>query len=291
VTYTDMSRIALRLSRAQTRRAVLHRSGKRREEARQAWLEVNEPQAPGSIGAPEAELHRTVWGAINGRPDFIPDPTKSWKDYVAEIVSQRAEEAMHLLAGEAERGNRDAATAFAMITVRLVGKLNALADSTPDALKSFARSQISWPVLKSPHRHFTQQEDDYFRALGVGQDAPWKTDESADWSPHDPAGKLAVEICRELNDVQRNWRFIGSFRPLADWESLAAKLPRFSGKTAAVAQWERAVRAFAKAHPEKLPPLNKRVPKSKRRRDGGISSHVFTMLKDKLRSMAGLNKY
>jgi hypothetical protein len=272
--------------------------------ARRCWLEDNRPVEPTTSFAHfarfpdkdeqseawQASIHRAVWEGIKENSGIIPDEHKSWKDYAAATLSAQARLQIENLKWIVQEGYADAIEVLASLALDTVKALNELAlnQSYTSGFRPFARNQITWPVFKSPHTAFGEQESDYFKALEVGADHPWKIEQFAKWDPEDEAGKLAVESYDEINRARRLPTLIflqGAACPT--WKRSALELPPFSRERHVVLEWFNVARQYFLLHPGKLRLL--KVPASKRKRRG-ISSHAFTMLREKYLSMAGLNK-
>jgi hypothetical protein len=276
----------------------------RNQRTRQRWLEANRPVEPKESflefsSVPnrhdqreqwQAYIHRAVWETIKGNSGFVPDENKTWKEYAAEVLSAQTRleiENLKWIVQERYPNAIEALAALALDTAKTLNRL-ALNESHTSRLRGFARKQIAWPVFKSPHRYFSQEESLYFNALEVGADDPRKIEQFARWNPNDEAGKLALESYDEINRARQYPILIllqGSACPA--WKRAALNLPPFSQEKQVVLKWFNVAKEYFQLHSEKLDLLQ--IPASKRK-TAGISSHAFTILREKYLSMAGFNK-
>lgn len=242
----------------------------------------------------DRELHCLTWAyLLNSIIPFSPAPRTTWRDYAIEALQHQMKTASGHLKRLGRGGDSSAAIVLAKHSVESVQFLNSAArqDGFAKLLLPFSRRQIAWPCFKSPHRQFFQDEERLLDILQVAQGDARLIAENSNWNPNDAAGRVAMRVWQLLSA----WRNEDSkiyFRPLDEWSSSAAKLPRFNSNEQAVLAWFELAKAYIKAHPDEFDDAMRAIPipRSKRPKGGAISSHAFTMLREKFRSMAGFNK-
>jgi len=118
-------------------------------------------------------------------------------EHLLEVIS-------HNIAKLARRNNPDALQLLAKGAIALVRRLNQFARYKPqvEALRPLTRLMEVWPVLKSKHARFSQNEADYFGPLQLGEDLERNFSEDAKWSPD----SLAAQFWEEIHDVRTRFR-------------------------------------------------------------------------------------
>ena len=275
---------------------AMSRGAQKRSGTEQAhWFEVNRP--PAEAGIVSREDRESALPDLGLPPQFhhsvLPAPRTTWRDYAIEALQHQMKTASGHLKRLGRGGDSSAAIVLAKHSVESVQFLNSAArqDGFAKLLLPFSRRQIAWPCFKSPHRQFFQDEERLLDILQVAQGDARLIAEKLEPESNDAAGRVAMRVWQVLSA----WRNEDSkiyFRPLDEWSSSAAKLPRFNSNEQAVLAWFELAKAYIKAHPDEFDDAMRAIaiPRSKRPKGGAISSHAFTMLREKFRSMAGFNK-
>jgi hypothetical protein len=268
---------------------------------RDAWLATNAPSLNYILEASDDyNAQCFTWDYLKHDLDFDPRPDTTWRDYAAEAAKWTAIKVLGHLEFLALGGDAEAVEIFAERTIHMVRKLAELENAQPTAVKSFARRQRHWPVLKSFHKGFDVDHDEVLKSLAVGQDNPLNVYKGK-WRADDGLGSLALEIWDHLETLRLRARAAGWEPPVrraVEADRLARSLPAFGPTT--WFKWFEVAKLYiteTRQTPEAVTQLNKMVkaptreiPSYKIKSRRTIISHFFTMLKEKFCSMAGANR-
>lgn len=278
----DLAKIPTRLKR-------IVRETVARTEAQRARLVIElESELATAADQGKADLIRQTLVALRGNeaPFFgsLPTTAAGTKTMMVEAQIKRYVEHLERYA---VRGNSRCLELLAEVALGVVTRLNELVQSPRFAtkLKPFAERCYAWPVLKSPHPHFSQKEQELFDMLNVGEGVDPVLDRCAKWKPRSEQGKLVLEFLNEAIRIRQNATRMQVLRPLNDWEKAVTKLEPLKKDPDA---WFDLAKRYFEQRPEKLSALNRKVCgwKGKGKRVG-VSSHVWTELRRKFRSLAG----
>lgn len=281
------------------------------------WFERNAPPPNRHIGllggkinpdrVKEESLHRAVVRILSDIREFQPLKGRTWKDYAAFALAHDVGKNLPLLMDLADSGDAAAQVATSKICVQTAQKLKAFVSDNPGKLLAFSRSQIAWPVLISPHPHFSFQQpsqsfehaqDDLFKRLELGQEN-LRTIHGGNYDASDARAQIIFQIY-DLIETQRQIgeRGLSIFAglqgrcddPFHLWQSMAARLPSLCVETSEA--WWKMMDQFILWFPERIPGLKAlKAPRSKQTKDGKpFPRYVRDSLREKFRSMMGMNK-
>ena len=239
---------------------------------------------------------------------FVPCPLFPVTGFEAWQLGNAAAQNICELLGNAAVGSRDAAEQCAKVLCFAVNVMNDLRLKHPKLFQSLVRQSDRWPVLKSTHPRFDDNEIALMQDLG--KDLTPFFDSSTKWNPQDPVTKVAIEIyehVERMREKAKHFIWQGQKKPTKEWKQTLAENPWISelaslGKfdhDSAVIWWEHGRRFFDRTYPDPLKIFGltqTRVEKSKARPvyAGTLSrpiSHIKRDLKkeikDKFISLAG----
>ncbi len=269
---------------------------------RQKWLDDNKPRFLNLLNptSSEPELHRLVWETIKDSSFLIPKPGTSWRDYAAPVLRSRLSRVLYHLTPLAIAGDKEAVEALASAAIEAVAVISNLAQTKPELLRPFARKQRRWPVFKSTHLYFGEDEDAVMKLLDKlqqGEDCPIKI-AGGRWNPKDTLGEIALKIFDRFEATRVSQKLFPLIHS-SHFDSKIFGLSDFGPTTWPL--WAEVAESYVKAHyssPRAIEFLNalldnsqsKRDPTRSRLRKTRINPEVFHRLRDRLRSMAGENK-
>ncbi len=288
------------------RRATEYVQSRRLEgaKAQREWLEVNKPSKtvqeiirlnfkPDEKN--NLELKNFVWKHLTERASFKLRPKATLLDYAAEAANDRAAEALQHLQQLALKNDAVAVEALGAIALEVTATLAQLTEQGIHLIKPYAEKQRHWPILKSIHPHFDTDHKYILLRLEVGGRNPLNIYKGK-WNCKDGVGKIALQTWDQIERLRVRPMF-GS----EHWSELELKahyLPDFDPDH--WREWFTIAKTFIlKTYktPEKIRHLNelvkaptRKITSIKIKSESRISSHFFTMLNDKFRSMAGCNR-
>jgi len=223
-------------------------------------------------------------------------------------LRQKAVAYCDYLAALAERGHGQALETLARIAIAATRRVNRLADKMSVSLAPLATEEIAWPVMKSKHPKFGDDEQAIFKKLPIGAAfaglQPTKRFEATDGFGH-VAWQLQGFVARLRDQVRAHAKEHRIKLDGLKWdplrmslEELAVLLPDF-GPDRAVLQrwWTVAQKCLVEAYPhpckpgklnESIPCLNRLVTaQSHRTSPGRIRTKLLERLKRKFVTFAG----
>ena len=81
-------------------------------------------------------------------------------------------------------GDPDAMLEYAWLVCKHVENLNSLIELHQKHLLPVSRKRFNWPILKSPHPFFSQDEQKILSTLDVGKKSGRNLDKYSKWPPH-----------------------------------------------------------------------------------------------------------
>ncbi|MCU0771770.1 MAG: hypothetical protein MUE94_08400 [Verrucomicrobia bacterium] len=184
----------------------------------------------------------------------------------AAIICMIAHRAMRALEHLAAQGNVVAAKELYRTVNKAVENLNQEALANPGLFMPAAREHIEWPVLYSPHPHFSTNIEDLHNKLKVGENFhldlfPWK-DRKRGTDLNLVKNKLAFQALQVVMSAHAAPpsadSLLGTEQP-SDWKNKARSLKPFSRETAhewAALAWQVILEAYENT-PETDPDLAK----------------------------------
>jgi hypothetical protein len=194
-------------------------------------------------------------GAFAPCPLFPVNGFESWQ--LSNVAAQNICE----LLGNAAVGSRDAAEQCAKVLCFAVNVMNDLRLKHPKLFQSLVRQSDRWPVLKSTHPRFDDNESELMQDLGKGL-TPF-FDSSTKWNPQDPVTEVAIEIyehVERMREKAKHFIWLGQKKPTKEWKQTLSENPWIIelaslGKfdhDSAVIWWEHGRRFFDRTYPDPL---------------------------------------
>lgn len=209
------------------------------------------------------------------------------------------------LFGNIRVGSEAAANCCVEIIEFAVGKMNELRRENPKIFQRIVERSQTWPLLKSRHSHFSEDEDQLLAKLGSALSFPM--DSSARWNPRDPATGIAIELHNYISllrlnvsqflkqkDDKSHWKQVYADHP---WIADVKALPDFNSDTAR--RWWEVGKQFLEMM---YPPLSeieslsifksvksreKQFAAPKKRTDTQLQRDLKKNIRDKFISLAG----
>jgi hypothetical protein len=131
---------------------------------------------------------------------FQPETGTTLEQVKVATLSHLLEIVSHNIEKLSRHGNAGAIQLLAKTAIYLVRRLNEFARYKPyfKALRPITRTIEVWPVLKSKHLRFSENEADFFGPLQLGEDLERNFSHNARWS----RDSLAARLWSEINDVR-----------------------------------------------------------------------------------------
>jgi hypothetical protein len=273
---------------------------------RAAWFVANEPPSfygPNfcsmeceSANHEELDLQRFTVEYLRRQIGWHPRCNTCWRDYAVEAAAASVHAGLCYLNSPALREDPRAAESLASFALQATKTLADLTETQFKVVKAFAETQRWWPILKSLHQHFDSDHMAILSRLEVGVRNPLNIYKGK-WNPTDEVGELALGIWDRF-EYLRTLPYPWGIEHWLDAERRACNLAPFSPDTCS--EWCEFAEAYVRetySTQEDVKSLNeivkapsRRIPSYKLGSVHKISSHFFTMLKGKFRSMAGCNR-
>jgi hypothetical protein len=123
-----------------------------------------------------------------------------------ESLSQKTYESFWQIKQMARKRDPVAILALAQIAYEATEVLADLGKSKPELLKPAAEEKHKWPMFRSKHKQFQSVEDDdeqsYFRKIGLGEKSPLKLEPGKRYDPELPATIIAMRLKDYVQSVR-----------------------------------------------------------------------------------------
>ena len=215
-------------------------------------------------------------------------PTKLPASWVVEALSWKLEQMAAMVARLAQGGEPGALFAIAQSVRPMISAMNRIVMENPRLLRGMPHQVPDWPVMKSLHQDFDEDHEALLSRLEVGKGLPVVIAKEARWTIRDTTGRWAIQLVSEVESVRQDIPM--DFDP--KWFVAATRLEPFSSES--WLKWWEVIREMLREvyiDVVEIPELVETVTsKADRRTPGRIRSRIVKNLKDKIRSLAGLNK-
>lgn len=181
------------------------------------------------------------------------------------------------LAKGAQGGNAGSAWALARLAQLATHELGHIGRDRPELLRTCARNEDAWPVMKSKRNALSDEEKELFSKIELGADAILELDPATAKWKMDSAGRIAYSLLRYVEHARKVATIAKSLEPFSD--------------DTAPAWWNAAELALFDSYPRatlhNVPELNAIVTsKSKRKSPGRIRQAILETLKSRFLSFA-----
>ena len=208
--------------------------------------------------------------------------------WVVGALSWKLELMAHMVVRLVERGDEYAIVALARVVGPMVKAMNRVARTQPESLRGVPHQVPHWPVLKSLHSEFDDDHEGLLELLEVGKGLPFTLGREARWKANDAVGRWVLYLVTQIEALHDSLLLDSD----ADWFKAAVGLDELSAEN--WEQWWSIMQGMLRdeyVDVIEIPVLNDTVTsRTDRKSPGRIRARIYKNLKERLRSLAGLNK-